>query len=121
MYYRVGVLSTGFKVYRCVRGCSALEGMHLHYRQAQSAVAKASGLVSLHVRMNLFDFHWNVQAAARAGFIPEIGHSYVWLVDAIVDVLDKLDIDKCFPPNLRGLAADLDQREASHHLWRAMG
>jgi hypothetical protein len=52
--------------------------------------------------MNLFDFHWNVQAAARAGLIPDIGHSYVWLVDAIVDVLDKLDITKCFPPNLRG-------------------
>jgi hypothetical protein len=100
MYYATGKLSTGFETNRCVRGTPSLEGMHLHYRASQHPGAKASNLFNLNVRTNLWHWDWNVHGAVRAKLIPNIGHTDLWLVDAIIDALHGLDL-KCVPFELR--------------------
>ena len=100
MYYATGKLSTGFETNRCVRGTPSLEGMHLHYRASQHPGAKASNLFNLNVHTNLWHWDWNVHGAVRAKLIPNIGHTDLWLVDAIIDALHGLDL-KCVPFELR--------------------
>ena len=38
------------------------------------------------MRSNLFDFWWSLNAAAAAGRMKDIGHSWPWLIDALADV-----------------------------------
>ena len=38
-------------------------------------------------RTLLFDFAWNVRAAVRANHQPDAGHSHLWLIDALHDLL----------------------------------
>lgn len=59
MYQYVRTLKTGFKVFRCLRTSSPLEGYHLHFRQAQHPGAKCAGPRLEMPRSNLFDFAWS--------------------------------------------------------------
>jgi hypothetical protein len=95
MYRFIRKLSTGFEVHRSRRNTSGLEGHHLHLRCSHHPGAKNSGPA---VWMLLFDLSWNVRAHAAAGFMPDIGHSWVWLVDALLDIVqvNKLS-SKCVP------------------------
>ena len=72
----------------------------MHYRASQHPGAKASNLFNLNVRTNLWHWDWNVHGAVRAKLIPNIGHTDLWLVDAIIDALHGLDL-KCVPFELR--------------------
>ena len=55
---------------------------------------------NLNVRTKLWHWDWNVHGAVRAKLIPNIGHTDLWLVDAIIDALHGLDL-KCVPFELR--------------------
>jgi len=109
MYLKTGELQTGFEVYRCVRGGSALEGQHLHYRMAEHVAAKSAGLLAANARMNLFDYEWNVRAAFRAprdhrGYRTDVGCTELWLIDAIHRVahiiLEKTAFQHCIASGL---------------------
>ena len=100
MFYDTGKLQTGFHTKRCVRGTPSFERMHLHYRASQHRGAKASNLFNLNVRTEAFARDWNVHGAVRAKLIPNIGHTNLWLVDAIIDASHGLDL-KCIPFELR--------------------
>ena len=54
----------------------------------------------MNVHTNLWHWDWNVHGAVRAKLIPNIGHTDLWLVDAIIDALHGLDL-KCVPFELR--------------------
>lgn len=89
---------------RCIRGTNALEGQHMHTRQAQHPGAKASGLVLANARSCLFDFAWDMKALARAGLIPDLGHFWPWLNDLCVRALAGLpehERAEATPPVLR--------------------
>jgi hypothetical protein len=102
MYRVVGKLSTGFEVHRGRRNSSALEGHHLHYRQSQHPAAKASGPITTAGRTLLFDLNWNVRAGVAAGLVPDVGHSHIWFVDALLDVVNVNKLgDDCVPPLFR--------------------
>jgi hypothetical protein len=102
MYRVVGKLSTGFEVHRGRRNSSALEGGHLHYRLSQHPGAKASGPITTAGRTLLFDLNWNVRAGVAAGLVPDIGHAQIWLVDALLDVVNVNNLGgDCVPPLFR--------------------
>ena len=84
--------ATQFMQYRCLATASALEGMHFHYRQAQHPSAKCCSLALMHARSCSFDFVWNVKASVKASLMPDVGHYYLWLVDALVDVYHGLGV-----------------------------
>jgi hypothetical protein len=88
MYRRIRVCErTGFVFYRCLRTSSPLEGYHLHFRQAVHPCAKTMGPKHHMIRANLFDYVWNVRTAWRAGDLPEVGHTWLWLLDYMKDIL----------------------------------
>ena len=103
LYERTRQLRTGFWLHRCCRGGSALEGMHLHYRLAEHVTAKASGLASANSRMGLYAWDWNVRAEIAAKLIPDIGHTRLWLIDAIVNECHGLPAE-CIPAPFRKYA-----------------
>ena len=100
MYRVVGRLATGLEVHRGRRTSSALEGQHLHWRQAQHPGAKHSGPLTTATRALLFDLSWNVRAAQAANLMPDIGHSSIWLVDMIFDVVQTHNLPKSCIPKL---------------------
>ena len=89
--------------YRCLRTSSGLEASFLHYRASMHPGGKALSLGSLHVRSNLWDWGWNTHALQRSGEIPEVGHSWLWLVDLLADVCST---SKMFP-NVEDLPKEL--------------
>ena len=65
--------------WRCCRTTSPLEGWHLHLRRLTDPTTKGkSGHLCL-VRIGLRVFRWNVDAAVRLGFLPDLGHHQLWL------------------------------------------
>ena len=78
--------------YRCLRTSSGLEASFLHYRAALHPGGKALSLESLHVRSNLWEWEWNTHALQQSGEIPEVGHSWLWLVDLLADVCSMSDM-----------------------------
>ena len=87
MYRVVGIHpKTRLVMLRTLRNSSDLEGHYLHYSRALHPTAKAASSRYLHVRSNLFDFWWSLNAAAAAGRMKDIGHSWPWLIDALADV-----------------------------------
>ena len=80
--------------YRCPRTSSGLEASFLHYRASMHPGGKALSLESLHVRHNLWEWGWNTDALQQSGEIPEVGHSWLWLVDLLADVCST---SKMFP------------------------
>ena len=78
--------------YRCLRTSSGLEASFLHYRAELHTGGKALSLGSLHVRNNLWEWDWNTLALQVSGDIPEIGHSWLWLVDLLADVCKDSDM-----------------------------
>ena len=80
--------------YRCLRTSSGLEASFLHYRASMHPGGKALSLESLHVRHNLWEWGWNTDALQQSGEIPEVGHSWLWLVDLLADVCST---SKMFP------------------------
>jgi hypothetical protein len=87
MYRVVGIHpKTRLLMLRTLRNSSDLEGHYLHYSRSLHPTAKAASSRYLHVRSNLFDFWWSLNAAAAAGRMKDIGHSWPWLIDALADV-----------------------------------
>ena len=39
------------------------------------------------MRALLFDFAWNVRALVHAKMMANVGHTHLWLVDAVLDVV----------------------------------
>ena len=76
-------VETGLQLYRSVRATSQLEGYHLHLRNSISPMAKAAGIEYHNRRGHFHDFRWNVRASIKAGFIPNFGHSFPWLIDSL--------------------------------------
>ena len=100
MYRFVGKLSTGFELHRGRRNSSVLAGQHLHYLVSQHPAANNSGLITTSVRSLLFGLNWNVRAHAAAGLLPDTGHSWVWLFDALLDVVQVNNLQKSRVPSL---------------------
>ena len=50
---------------RCIRGSSALEGYHAHYRGHFFPCAFAAGPEYFELRKNRFDFRWSVRAGRK--------------------------------------------------------
>jgi len=78
---------TGMVIYRCFRSSSPLEGYHLHFRAAVHPAAKSAGPRLHHVRSTMFDFVWNARTAMRVGDVPNVGHTWLWLMDLLVDIM----------------------------------
>jgi hypothetical protein len=105
MYREVGKLVTGFKLHRGRRNSSALEGMHLHLRFSQHPGASHTGPITAAARAMLFDLNWNVRAQVAAGLMVNIGHSWVWVVGALFDVVHVNNLPPdCIPPLFRAWA-----------------
>ena len=109
---------TGFIYHRNIRSSSALEAYHLHLRAAQHPCAKGSGSRPEMARTLLFDFAWNVKAAVNANHQPDAGHYNLWLVGALVDLLDGwLDLSRL---NLRAQQArPASESQPAKVEWRA--
>ena len=88
--------------FRSLRTSSPLEGQFLHKSRSVHPTGKKAGPRSMHVRSNLFDFAWSLEAAANAGIMKRIGHSWPWLIDALVDVCRGWLGDADLPPVLVG-------------------
>jgi hypothetical protein len=69
----------------CLRSTSALEGSFLHYHRSEQPGDKACGATTLHVRSNLWDWCATVWADQKVNVISRVGHTHLWLVDAIAD------------------------------------
>ena len=39
------------------------------------------------IRANMFDYVWNVRTGMKIGDIPQVGHSWLWLLDYLKDIL----------------------------------
>jgi hypothetical protein len=88
--------------YRCLRTTSALEGHFMqHFHKSVKAGARGMGLETLHVRINMFDWSWSVEAAQNASVIPRVGHTWLWLVDALAAICRDLPPGAKLPPSLR--------------------
>jgi hypothetical protein len=81
--------------YRSLRTTSALEASFLHLHSSIHPCSKAVGLRTLHVRLCLWDWTWNTRALQKSGEIPNVQHSWLWLVDQLADVCSESDM---FPP-----------------------
>ena len=68
-------VSTKFDLGRCLRNTSPLEACVLHYNTSVHPTNKHMGMMTLHVRTNLFDWFWNTTALQTARAIPAVGHS----------------------------------------------
>jgi hypothetical protein len=86
MYVTVRHCPNSLPVFRGLRNTSPLEACFLHYNASVHPTAKHMGTTTLHVRTNLFDWFWNTTALQTAGAIPAVGHSWLWLMDALRDV-----------------------------------
>jgi hypothetical protein len=91
MYRLVKRVPGQLDVYRCLRTTSALEAHFAHFHKSVKTGAKGMGKETLHIRTNLYDWGWNVDAAQTASVIPRVGHSWLWLVDKLADVCSDLD------------------------------
>jgi hypothetical protein len=69
LYVFLKTLATGFDLHRCLRGSSALEGMHLHLRILLNALVKSLGLERLDAMMLQFDYRWTVKALRHVGLL----------------------------------------------------
>ena len=45
-----------------------------------------------HQKSNLWEWEWNTHALQQSGEIPEVGHSWLWLVDLLADVCSMSDM-----------------------------
>jgi hypothetical protein len=101
MYVKIGAMTTGLPLYRCVRSTSALEGYHLHLRQTVSAGGKNASPRWHDAVTNYFDFRWCVKALRKAGLMPQyIRHYDFQLYNLLYDIVDGL-YDRQMMPGFR--------------------
>ena len=87
-YIEVGVCkTTGFRVHRCLRSTSALEGYHLHLRASRDPRARHAGPRVQNAESIWFDWRWNIRATVAARKMSRIDHEHLWVRDMLVDVL----------------------------------
>ena len=92
--------------WRCCRTTSPLEGWHLHLRRLTDPTTKGkSGHLCL-VRIGLRVFRWNVDAAVRLGFLPDLGHHQLWLLDDLLRAVRKMGLPvSSYPSSIRSFHA----------------
>jgi hypothetical protein len=78
--------------YRSLRTTSALEVSFVHLHSSIHPCSKTVGLCTLHVRLCLWDWTWNTRALQKSGDIPNVQHSWLWLVDQLADVCSESDM-----------------------------
>ena len=101
MYIPMGRTKDGRLKFRCKRGGNAIEGGHLHIRAGQHPGQKGTlSPRTEHARMLLQDFAWDVKAGVTAGIMRGVGHSWLWLADAVVHLLRDQPAE-FMPPSLR--------------------
>jgi hypothetical protein len=104
MYIPIGRTMDGRLKFRCKRGGNAIEGGHLHIRAGQHPGQKGTlSPRTEHARMLLQDFAWDVKAGVTAGIMRGVGHSWLWLADAVVHLLRDQPTE-FMPPSLRPVA-----------------
>ena len=58
----------------------------------------------MHVRSNMFDWAWTLSAAQKAYIVPPFGHTWPWVVDALVDCCrGMISAQEELPPIARGV------------------
>lgn len=89
-------MSTGLRVFRCLRTSSPLEGYHLHLNAAITPTGKSMGHRLHTLRSNLFDFQWNIKALVKAKKLPEEASriGWLWVLDWLAQVTHDLSEEK---------------------------
>ena len=86
-YIVVGTASTGKTLFRNMISNNPLEGYHQSFYHNIPIQALAAGFDYHMLRADLFDWAWNVHVAFRAGHLPDVGHTWIWLGDGLLEAL----------------------------------